>query len=312
MLRKSHGPGQAAGVFDRFETMHLTGVDLSDADAAEAEFERVDFRDCRLCHIDLRRARLLQCTFDGADLTGADLRGASLIHCDLSGATLRDVALDGTYLGFCRLPPALTCRSAGRGNQVDPLSLAASHPVPDWLIESSTDREGLTLLHQALSAGERARTSIFLSYSSADGPVAEQLRLGLLAAGIPTWFAPTDLRQDLHRDVGFYSATDELKRNLHRFLDTAETYLLLLTRHAVASEWVRFEAEAALSRHQSTGSVMRQRLVLALEGDLEPIPPWVTALGPILVPVDPLAATTWAGAIRQILETGQTGPSRAS
>jgi len=81
--------------------------------------------------------------------------------------------------------------------------------------------------------------SCFISYSSKDEMLARRLHADLQAKGVRCWFAPEDLK------IGdrFHSRIDEA-------IHLQDKLLLLLSEHAIGSDWVEIEVRAALEKEQ--------------------------------------------------------------
>jgi hypothetical protein len=81
--------------------------------------------------------------------------------------------------------------------------------------------------------------SVFISYSSQDHLLAHRLHADLQAHGVRCWFAPEDLK------IGdrFHSRIDEA-------IHLQDKLLLMLSEHAIWSNWVEIEVRAALEKEQ--------------------------------------------------------------
>ncbi len=80
----------------------------------------------------------------------------------------------------------------------------------------------------------------FISYSSKDGTFAKKLHACLQKSGVRCWFAPHDLQP------GNY-----FRERIDQAVQAHDKLLLILSEHSVASGWVRYEVELALSRENS-------------------------------------------------------------
>src|SRR5262249_10026873 len=75
--------------------------------------------------------------------------------------------------------------------------------------------------------------SCFISYSSKDEILARRLHADLQAQGVRCWFAPHDIK------IG-----DKIRSRIDEAIHVHEKLLLLLSEHALASNWVEDEVEA--------------------------------------------------------------------
>jgi hypothetical protein len=88
----------------------------------------------------------------------------------------------------------------------------------------------------------------FLSHSSHDHVMAEQIARVLRAHGVPTYFAPSNL-------LGAQQWQDEILRALER----CDWFIVLLSPAAVTSMWVRREVAQALSDPRYEGKIVPLR-----------------------------------------------------
>jgi DNA-binding response OmpR family regulator len=87
--------------------------------------------------------------------------------------------------------------------------------------------------------------SCFISYSSKDHEIAEQLYLDLLNKGIKCWFAPEDLK------IG-----DRLRLALDQAIRIHDKLMVLLSESSVGSQWVEKEVETAFERERLENRVV--------------------------------------------------------
>lgn len=81
--------------------------------------------------------------------------------------------------------------------------------------------------------------SCFISYSSADTPLAKRLHADLQSAGVRCWFAPEDLK------IG-----EPLRAGIDRSIQLHDKLLVILSRNSVESQWVHKEVESAMERER--------------------------------------------------------------
>lgn len=85
-----------------------------------------------------------------------------------------------------------------------------------------------------------------LSYATQDQDFAEQLYADLQHKGVPCWFAPHDLKTG-----------DKLRTQIYDAIQNNDKLLLILSEHAVTSDWVEREVELAFEReHQTPGTLV--------------------------------------------------------
>jgi hypothetical protein len=79
----------------------------------------------------------------------------------------------------------------------------------------------------------------FISYSSEDQPFAERLYNDLQGKGVRCWYAPEDLK------IG-----ERIRPGIDEAIRVHDRLLLILSEHAVASQWVEQEVESALEQER--------------------------------------------------------------
>src|SRR6266566_8493959 len=78
-----------------------------------------------------------------------------------------------------------------------------------------------------------------LSYATEDQAFAEKLHADLQSKGVSCWYAPHDLK------VG-----DKLRTQIYEAIQKKDKLLLVLSEHAVKSDWVEREVELAFERER--------------------------------------------------------------
>ena len=112
--------------------------------------------------------------------------------------------------------------------------------------------------------------SCVLSYATEDQAFAEKLYVDLQSAGVSCWFAPHDLK------IG-----DKMRDKIYEAIRKNDKLLLILSEHAVTSDWVEREVELAFERERQ--------------------PPETLILFPIRLDDAMMQTyTAWAGDIRRI------------
>jgi uncharacterized protein YjbI with pentapeptide repeats len=222
-----HDANLSAGSTSPFS--RVTGTDLSGANLSDAYLGRANLSGAYLTGTDL----------SGANLTGANLTDASLRYANLTGAEL-----SGTVFGNADLTGVIgleTCRHRGpstidhRTLQISgplPLSFLRGVGLPDRLIDYLP-----SLLDQAIQ-----HYSCFISYSTKDQEFAERLHADLQDKGVRCWFAPHDLR------IGKKSL-DEIDAAIR----LRDRVLLILSEHAINSDWVEDEVTAGFEEERKRG-----------------------------------------------------------
>ncbi|SRR5579884_642585 len=81
--------------------------------------------------------------------------------------------------------------------------------------------------------------SCVLSYATKDQAFAEKLYADLQRHGVPCWFAAHDLRTG-----------DKLRTQIYEAIQKNDKLLLILSTHAVKSDWVEREVELAFERER--------------------------------------------------------------
>jgi hypothetical protein len=171
------------------------------------------------------------------DLRGADLREANLREADLSGADLFRTILTkidlSTAKGLTSIhhvgPSSIELFSVQLPQDGSALHFLRGVGVPDeWI-----DFWRTTMMHPI------QYHSCFISYSSKDDLLAHRLHADLQASGVRCWFAPEDMK------IG-----DKIRQRIDEAIHLQDKLLLLLSEHAVESEWVGQEVEAAIEKEQ--------------------------------------------------------------
>lgn len=225
----------------------LYGANLSGADLREADLNGADLSYADLSNTDLRNANLSETNLDSTDLSYADLRGANLSRAFIRSAHLRDADLSGGKLHhtvFAELDFRSAKGLAGMRHR-------GSSQVELHTVQLPQDGSALHFLRGAGVPDEwidfyRAQMihtvqyySCFISYSSKDEVLARRLHADLQDQGVRCWFAPMNMK------VG-----DKIRHRIDQAIHLQDKILLLLSEHALQSDWVEHEIEAALEKEQ--------------------------------------------------------------
>ena len=230
-------------IFRHFQKRDFQGLDLHDADLHGAklwncDLSGVDLRGANLSGAEVRRSQL-----KNADLRGADLRNTQFLRSDLSGAQLEGSTFGKTHFGFTTLTniQGLTQVQHRDKSDIDQFSIIASMPLPTPFL-SACGVPAHTVRMAELYTRSHSYYTCFISYSRRDTLFVSKLRDELTRAGVPSWFAPQDMR-----DEKFQSDKVELERDLDTYVDAAERVLLVISPNILASNWVGKEFQRALS-----------------------------------------------------------------
>ena len=239
------------------EGADLNAANLSDADLGDANLSHANITSANLEGTDLRDANLSRANLGHANLTFANLKGADLNEAILTGtnfnrATLRRANLRATLLSetvFVDVdlsktkgldacihwgPSILDHRTLQRSGRL-PLTFLRGCGLPDRLIEYLPSILGEAIQYY----------SCFISYSSKDDAFANRLHADLQNNGVRCWFAP----HDLPIGAKTWDAIDEAIR-------LRDKVLLILSKRALASDWVEDEVTKAFAEERRRGQVV--------------------------------------------------------
>ncbi len=115
-----------------------------------------------------------------------------------------------------------------------------SYRSPSPAQQSAPAQEVIPTLAQPQTTPS-AYQSCVLSYATEDQPFAEKLHADIQSKGVSCWFAPHDLK------IG-----DKLRTQIYEAIQKKDKLLLILSEHAVESDWVEREVELAFERERQT------------------------------------------------------------
>ncbi len=267
--------------------VYLNDADLSDANLSNANLSGAvltcaNLSGAKLNSTNLSRAYLSSAKLNSTNLSNAYLNGAVLINTDLSGANLDSTSLSSAYLSGANLSGADLSSVTLNGAVFKDANLNQArfaHTVFAWIdlslvkgLEtarhggpSSVDINSVTLPHDEATRLHFLRgvgftetqieylpslltprpieyQSLFISYASPDEAIAKRLHTDLRKKDVPCWFAPHDLRPGTL-----------LVRGIEEAIHKQDKLLLILSHHAVTSNWVQYEVEAALHKQATCG-----------------------------------------------------------
>jgi TIR domain len=84
-----------------------------------------------------------------------------------------------------------------------------------------------------------------LSYATEDQAFAEKVHADLLLHGVSCWFAPHELKTG-----------DKLRTQIYEAIQKNDKLLLILSEHAVKSDWVEREVELAFERERQPSGTL--------------------------------------------------------
>ena len=252
---------------------NLAGTDLTGANLSEADLRRVDLAGANLGRADLYRADLGRADLGRANLRSANLYEANLRGANLYGANLGGVVLTRALFGetifanvdltaakgsdFCVHggPSSIDYHTFERSGQL-PLSFLRGCGLPDTFIDYLP-----SLLHQPIQ-----HYSCFISYSSKNDDFVQRLYADLQNKDVRCWFAPEDMK------IG-----DKIWDTIDKAIQLRDKVLLILSRHAINSDWVEDEVTKAYAEERRR----KQTILFPIRIDeavMEAGEPWVVKL----------------------------------
>ena len=250
----------------------LTGANMTGANCRHANllFARLSYT--RLAKANLHRAylkfaRLKRASLSGANLWTADLSDANLSYADMTRANLRESILTGAIFATTQLDEANlsqatlgdttfadtdlskvigleTCDHRG-ASAVDYQTLQQSGPLPLTFLRGVGLPDMMISYLPSLLGQAIQHYSCFISYSGKDQNFAERLSADLQNKGVRCWFAPHDM------PIG-----GKILDEIDAAIRLREKLLLILSEHAIASDWVEDEATKAFEEERRRGQTV--------------------------------------------------------
>lgn len=226
-------------------------IDLSGADLKGANLHKANLTGADLRNVDLSNANLMLASLNDTDLTGANLSGASLLGTKLDGSNLIDANLSRARLlktSFINVDLTTangleTCQHNGPC-VIDVTTLQRSNSLPLVFLRGVGLPEVLiNYLHSLFN--QAIYYSCFISYSSKDDAFAKRLHADLQNNSVRCWFAPHDL------PIGA-----ETRSAIDAEIRVQDKLLLILSEHAISSQWVKDEVEAAYEEESRRGQTV--------------------------------------------------------
>ncbi len=224
---------------------NLQEADLSEstlikADLIEANLRKADLSGANLREADLREADLRDANLRNADLRNANLRGANLRGADLSEADLSNLMVGESIFALINVH---TTKGLSKVVHVSPsqIELHTMQFPQDgsaliFLRGAGVPEEWISFYQTHMMLPVQYYTC-FICYASHDEMLARRLHADLQDYGVRCWFAFEDMR------VG-----DKIRSRIDEAIHMQEKLLLLLSRGALASDWVANEVETALEK----------------------------------------------------------------
>lgn len=256
----------------------LSHADLGDAILSHTTLSHADLSDTILSHADLSEA-----TLPHAILKRANLSDAILNNTDLSNTTLHRTIFHSTHLNHTIFNNAIMGQTifvnldlrTAKGLETtdhthpstvgtDTLELSGGR-IPEIFLRNIGMSN--SFIYYALSQAQSPRQyhTCFISYSSKDELFAQRIYKDLQQEGVRCWFAPEDMK------IG-----DTIKKRIAESIQMHDKLLLILSKHAMESEWVEYEVEAALAkeRQEKRTVLVPIRLDNTLVGDITRMVRW--------------------------------------
>jgi len=271
----------------------LRNADLERAQLSFAQLQRADLHEANFCHAllcdanlrwvdlsgaDIRFANLSRANLSHANLSGANLSHANLHAANLNGAIFSETLLTNTNLSQTLLRSTIFANvdlSSVRGLDtvyhlrpstmgVDTLSRSKKNLSDAFLRDVQVHEHLITSIREQGTAPFEY-FSVFISYASEDLMFVQNLRDALQREGVWCWFAPDALR-----------GGDFFKARIDNAIRQCDKLLVIFSRSALASPWVKYEVELARQkeRKQKTAVI----IPLSLDATLFKEPSWATFL----------------------------------
>jgi hypothetical protein len=244
----------AAIINYRLNDIDFSGTDLQNADLSHSEFINTNF-----AFADLRGATLTYATFRVASFLGANFSGANLSHSILALTNLSDARLNGTNFSEATLHRTVFGNndlSEVKGLEsvthldastigIDTIYKSGGN-IPEVFLRGCGVPEDFIIYMHSLAGDPFPFYSCFISYTNQDREFARRLYSDLQNVGIRCWFAEENLK------IG-----DQIRTSIDQAIRFHDKLLLVLSEHAIGSEWLKIEVETALKKERE-----QHRLVL--------------------------------------------------
>jgi hypothetical protein len=242
---------------------NLDGANLVEADLVTANLGGASLQSASLLGAHLRRAFLDEVDLSNTELSAADLSGAVVRKSNFSKAImsltilgdmdLSEVSGLETVIHFGPSTigvdtiaqskgkiPEVFLRGCGLNNlQIETAKLAVPGLDPEQITDITYK------IHQLYLGGGIQYYSCFISYSSKDYEIVQQLHNDLQNNGVRCWFDREDLK------IG-----DAIRPTIDRQIRLRDKLLVILSENSVKSEWVGDEVEGALEEESKSNRLV--------------------------------------------------------
>jgi hypothetical protein len=221
---------------------NLAAANLKAVNFFFAQMSKSNLNKSNLFGANLSKAIIIEADVTAADLSFANFTSSDITYANFSMAGLRETVLADVDLSRCK--GLETCWHLGP-SIVDHRTLQRSGPLPLAFLRGIGLSDTLidclpSILNQAVQM-----CSCFISYSSRDERFAQRLYADLQSKGVRCWFAP----HDMPIGAKILDTIDEAIR-------LRDKVLLILSKPAIASDWVEDEVTAAFEEERRRGQIM--------------------------------------------------------
>ena len=226
---------------------NLLGANLSSAGLEYASLEISNLSGANLSGAGLEISNLSGALLVRANLSGVSLEGANLFSTNLNGVSLDGVSLDGARMWDTIIADVDLRETKGLVEiQHEGPSIVQLHTVQPPQDDSALHflrgagvPDPWIAVYQAEMMHPIQYHTCFIAYSSKDEILAQRLHADLQDHGVRCWFAAEDLK------IG-----DRFHSRINEAIHLQDKLLLLLSDHAIQSDWVEIEVRAALEKEQ--------------------------------------------------------------
>lgn len=222
--------------------VNLQHANLSGADLIGALLNGADLTEADLSHADLKGAK-----FGSANLSNANLRSTDLLYSIFQNAVLNDADFTGSRWGGTIMSEIDLSRVRGLETVdhaypstlgIETIYKSQGH-LPEVFLRGAGVPETFLSYMPTLTRAEQSIQfySCFISYSTKDEDFARRLYADLQSVGIRCWFAPSDLK------IG-----RRLTSSINEAIRVHDKLLLILSEHAIRSDWIGIEVRNALRK----------------------------------------------------------------
>lgn len=230
--------------------LHYTNLfmaNLSGANLSGADLQGACLQSANLSNANLSNANLESADLQGAILISAKLRDANLCGADLRVTYLRGANLRGASFGYTTLTDLDLSNATGldTAHHSSPSSIGldtffkSKGKIPEVFLRGAGVPDIFLQYAASLAGTPLEFFSCFISYSTKDEAFVQQLYTDLQKKGVRCWFAPENLK------IG-----DKVRLKIDEAIRDYEKLLIVLSQHAVQSDWVEKEIETAFEKER--------------------------------------------------------------